>query len=87
MYLLTIDNLKNSKFLSREIPFEVPKIHWVSEPNVKIKIFMPDGSIKEALAEPSIKNVKEDDIIQLVRVGFCRVDSVNGEFLLYFAHK
>jgi glutamyl-tRNA synthetase len=87
MYLLTIDNLKNSKFLSREIPFEVPKIHWVSEPNVKIKIFMPDGSIKEALAEPSIKNVKEDDIIQLVRVGFCRVDTVNGEFLLYFTHK
>jgi hypothetical protein len=48
---------------------------------------MPDGSIKEAIAEPSIKNIKEDDLIQFVRVGFLRCDKKDEEIVLYFAHK
>jgi len=66
---------------------EMPKIHWVSKPYVKVKVVMPDGLTKDAITEPDIKNVKEDEIIQLVRTGFCRCDKSDREIILYFAHK
>ena len=76
-----------SKFLSDDIKMKSPKIQWVSEPHIKIKIIMLDGSVKEAMAEPGIKNVKTGDIVQLVRVGFCRVESVGKDVVLYFSHR
>jgi glutamyl-tRNA synthetase len=85
--LFTIKLKEKAEFLSEKIEFDTQKIQWVSEPNVKIKIIMPDGSIKEAIAEPSIKNIKEDDLIQFVRVGFLRCDKKDEEIVLYFAHK
>jgi glutamyl-tRNA synthetase len=78
---------KKVEFLSNEISYEIPKIHWVSEPNVEIKIIMPNGEVKKALAEPSIKELKEGEIIQLYRIGFCRVDKMGEDKVLYFAHK
>jgi len=78
---------KDSKFVSEKIKMESPKIHWVSEPNVKIKIIMPNGEVKSALAEPDIRKAKVDDLIQLVRTGFCRVDKSKKDIVLYFAHK
>ncbi|MHA1743245.1 MAG: glutamate--tRNA ligase, partial [Candidatus Heimdallarchaeota archaeon] len=60
--------------------------HWVSG-GVEVKIVMPDGSVKKAVAEPDVKKLKEGDLIQLTRVGFCRVDKVNKDIVLYFAHK
>lgn len=86
MNLFSIKLKKEAEFVSKEIKFEVQKIHWVSEPNVKVKLVMPNGEIKEALAEPEIKNVKIDQLIQLPRVGFCRVDSTKP-LVLYFTHK
>lgn len=76
-----------ASFVSKDIKFEDRKIQWVSEPNVKMKITMPDGSMREALAEPSIKKANVGDIVQLVRVGFCRVDKTGRQMVLYFAHK
>ncbi len=78
---------KKVEFLSNEISYEIPKIHWVSEPNVKVKIIMPNGEVKKALAEPSIEELKEGEIIQLYRIGFCRVDKMGEDKVLYFAHK
>jgi glutamyl-tRNA synthetase len=86
MNLFSIRLKKEAEFISKEIKFEVQKIHWVSEPNVKVKIVMPNGEIKEALAEPEIRNVKINQLIQLQRVGFCRVDSLEP-LVLYFTHK
>lgn len=63
---------------------DVPKIHWVSSKNVKIKVIMPDGREIEGLAEPEIKKVKPDQIIQAERIGFLRCDKKG---LFYFAHK
>ncbi|MDI6806804.1 MAG: glutamate--tRNA ligase, partial [Candidatus Aenigmarchaeota archaeon] len=85
--LFSIRLREKAEFISEKIKFEVQKIHWVSEPNVKIKIVMPDGSTREALAEPEIKNVKVDQLTQLQRIGFCRVDSMAPELVLYFSHK
>lgn len=78
---------KISEYKGKELSKEIPKIHWVSEPNVSIKVVMPDASIKEALAEPEVNNLKVNDLIQLVRVGFCRVDKTKPKIVLYFTHK
>jgi glutamyl-tRNA synthetase len=63
---------------------DVPKIHWVSSKNIKIKVIMPDGNEVEGLAEPEISKVKHDQTVQFERIGFARLDKKN---LFYFAHK
>jgi len=82
-YFCTIKLGKKSKFVSSRVKYEVPKIHWVSEPHEKVKILMPDGKEVKAFGEPLIKKLKEGEIIQLFRVGFCRI----GKDILHFAHK
>lgn len=81
-YFCTIKLNEISEIVSPKVKFEVPKIHWVSEPFEEIKILMPNGEEITALAEPSIKNVKKGEIIQLFRVGFCR----KADGIFYFSH-
>ena len=85
--LCSVKLKRNSDFLSKEIKFEYQKIHWVSEPNIKIKLIMPDGKVKSGIGEPSMKKLKPGEIIQLQRFGFARVDKVNKDIVLYFTHK
>lgn len=87
MNLFSVKLDDNAAFLSHDVKMESPKIHWVSEQNVKVKVVMHDGSIKEVIAEPNIENTKTDDVIQLVRTGFCRVEKQGKNTVLYFAHK
>jgi len=87
MDLFTVKLDKQSEFISKKVKYEVPKIHWVSEPNVKIKIVMPDGSITKGAGETNMKKLKVDNIIQMPRIGFARVDIIKKEMLLYFTHK
>jgi glutamyl-tRNA synthetase len=84
MFTIKLDEI--SSFVSNEVPQEVPKIHWVSTPNVRIKIIMPNGNEKEALAEVSVKELKEGDLVQFYRVGFCRLDD-KKTLTFYFTHK
>ncbi len=68
---------------------DIPKIHWVSSKNVKIKVFMPNGKEIEGLAEPGIINLNTNDTVQFVRIGFARVDKIDKKkkrVELYFAH-
>jgi glutamyl-tRNA synthetase len=78
---------KDAEFVSDEIKFESQKIQWVPEKNVKIKIVMPDVTIKEGIAETNVKKLKVNQLIQLVRIGFCRVDKVDKDIVLYYSHK
>jgi glutamyl-tRNA synthetase len=78
---------KEAKYISQEIKFESQKIQWVPEKNTKIKIVMPDGNIKEGIAENNVKKLKVNQLIQLVRIGFCRVDKVDKDTVLYYSHK
>jgi glutamyl-tRNA synthetase len=87
MNLFSIKLKKDSEFKSKKISMDLQKIHWVSEKNVKIKIVMPDGSVKEAIAEPDVMDLNKDDLIQIYRTGFCRVDKPGRDMVLYFAHK
>lgn len=63
---------------------DIPKIHWVSSKNVKVKIIMPDGKEVEGLAEPEVSKVKPEQTVQFERIGFA---SCNKKGLFYFAHK
>jgi len=78
---------KQAKFTSKEVEMKMPKIQWVSEENAPIKIVMNNGSLKEGIAESGIKKLKVDDRIQLVRIGFARIDKTKPEIILYFTHK
>lgn len=77
---------RESTYAGNEIVKKIPKIHWVSEPNVKVRIVMPDASMLEAAAEPSVRCVKVDDVVQFERVGFLRVDKISP-LTFYYAHK
>lgn len=87
MNLCSVKLKRNSEITSKDVKYEIQKIQWVSEPNVKIKIVMPDGNVKTGLGDPGMKKLKGGDIVQLQRIGFCRVDKAGIERVLYFAHK
>jgi len=84
MNLFSIRLKKNSEMTSKDVKYEIQKIHWVSEPNMKIKIVMPNGKELNVLAEPSVKKLKKGDIAQFPRIGFARLDK---KMTFYFAHK
>ena len=85
MNLFSVKLKKKPEFTSKKISLKVQKIQWVSKSNIKIKIVMPDGSIKKVMVEPRIKNIRVNKLIQLVRIGFCRIDKAGK--VLYFTHK
>lgn len=64
-------------------------IHWIpASDNIEAEVVMPDASIIKGLAEPSCKNLKVGDIVQLERFGFARLDEIKDDKLIfYFAHK
>ncbi len=65
-------------------------IHWlpVQKDLIKTTIFMPDGKKLEGLSEPLTAKLKEDDIIQFERTGFCILDKKEKNRLeFWFAHR
>jgi hypothetical protein len=78
---------KKSKFLSQKIEYSDPKIQWVSEPNMKIKLLMPDGSMKEMLVAPDISKVKNGSIVQFYRLGFCKIEKKGRSLMARYGHK
>jgi glutamyl-tRNA synthetase len=64
-----------------------PIIQWVSEPHMRIQIMMPDGSIHQAIAEPIIQEVADEEAVQLIRIGFCGANWEDGRLTFYFAHR
>jgi glutamyl-tRNA synthetase len=64
-------------------------VQWVAASSgLKAEIIMPDTSLVEGVLEASGMVLKVDDVVQLERFGFARVDQVNGSKIrFYFAHK
>ena len=78
-----LDN--TSVFLSKEVK-DIPKIQWLAE-GVPMRVVMPDGAPAEGLGEPSIRSARVDDVVQLERFGFVRIDNIGAEVKAYFAHR
>ena len=89
----SINDRHLATFHSSEVDFELKKkrriIHWLpaSEDLVKTNLLMPDGSLRTGFSEPTTKKLKAGDIIQFERVGFGRVDKIERELVVWFAHK
>ncbi|MFH1668923.1 MAG: glutamate--tRNA ligase [Candidatus Woesearchaeota archaeon] len=51
-------------------------LHWLpkSDALVDVEVMMPDKKVETGLAEPSVNGVKEGEVIQFERFGFCRLD-------------
>lgn len=64
-------------------------VQWVDAASgLQAEIVMPDNSLVEGILEASGKVLKVDQVVQLERVGFARVDQVKGSKIrFYFAHK
>ncbi|ADG13488.1 glutamyl-tRNA synthetase [Methanocaldococcus infernus ME] len=62
-------------------------IHWIpTEETKRVKVLMPDGEVKEGLAEINF-NPEVGEIIQFERFGFCRVDDVGDVITCCYAHR
>lgn len=79
---------KNSEYIGNEIIQDMPKIQWVSDKNIKIKITMNDGSTIKCIGEPDMKKLKVDNVIQLTRMFYARVNKKGKNMLsLFYTHK
>jgi glutamyl-tRNA synthetase len=58
------------------------KIHWVQD-HIEAEILMPSGPSKKGFCEPACLNLKESDIVQFERFGFCRLDKKGQENLVF----
>lgn len=61
-------------------------IHWVSEDNIPIRVYMPDGEVKEGLCESGVKN-EVDKIVQFERFGFVRIERDDGGIRGCYGHR
>jgi glutamyl-tRNA synthetase len=64
-------------------------VQWVPLKGVVvIEVVMPDATVVTGYAEHSISSLKGGDVVQLERVGFARLDQINGHIpRFYYAHK
>jgi glutamyl-tRNA synthetase len=66
----------------------IPIIHWLSDKgNIETEVVMPNAKVIKGLAEPSLKNEKIENTVQLMRFGFGRIDNFDNKLLrIYFSH-
>lgn len=78
---------ERAKRLESDLSPSVPKIQWVSVPNVEAEVVMPDGSKVKGLADPGVEALSAGTLVQFVRFGFCRLDSRRaGAAAFRYAH-
>ena len=65
-------------------------IHWLPKQKdlVKTEVLMPDKKLIKGLAEPMVEKLKENDVIQFARFGFCRLDKKEkNKLCFWFTHR
>ncbi len=86
---------EEGKFIFHSLEYEKYKengekiIHWLpKEELVKVEVLMPDNKLVKGLGEKGLKDLKEDDVVQLERFGFVRCDKKEkNKLTFWFAHK
>jgi glutamyl-tRNA synthetase len=89
--LFNVNLDRNTKSVkSQAISDNMQKIQWVPEGGVDVKILKPGekGGELNGIGEPEMKNLKVGDVIQMIRIGFGRIDKKNRAGIqIVFAHK
>ncbi|MEM4260195.1 MAG: glutamate--tRNA ligase [Candidatus Woesearchaeota archaeon] len=88
------DKVDNKSLIFDSLEYEEYKdkgekiMHWLplSKDLVDVEIIMPDHEIKKGKAEYGVKNLKEGDVVQFERFGFCRLDNKKN-MVFWFTHK
>jgi len=83
---ITFDSLEYEKYKEKGEAI----MHWlpVQKGLIDIELLMPDKTILKGLGEPLIKQIKPGTVVQLERIGFCRLDKIeNNVFKFWFAHR
>ena len=72
---------------AREV--KAPLVNWLPEENNLLgNVVMPDASVTRGPIESHIRNEKAGSIVQLVRFGFGRIDSIDSKTAtVYYAHR
>ena len=66
----------------------ISKIQWVPGlDNVEIQVLMPDGSLIRGLGESTCKELKIDQIVHFERFGLGRVNEIESNIMIFYAHK
>ncbi len=88
MHFCNIDLNEIAKVTGKANKEGIPKIHWVPEKNLKVRLVMNTGKEIEGICEPEIEKVKVGSTVQFERIGFCRCDENSKKSrVFYFAHK
>lgn len=85
-------NFRNLEFVSENLDMKLKAklIHWlpISNDLINVELVMPDNTIVKGLGESELNKLKIDDVCQLVRVGFCRLDKkLKNKLVFYFGHR
>jgi glutamyl-tRNA synthetase len=70
---------------------KAPIVQWVpADDNVNVEVVMPDANKAAGVGERGLEKLSEGSIVQLVRIGFARLDSKDAsarKLVFYFAHE
>jgi glutamyl-tRNA synthetase len=84
LYNIRLD--RNAQFLGKQL-LPYPKIQWVPQKHVNMKILMPDNTIVRGIVEDNITKLKKGERIQLQRFGFVYLDVVRSDYVYgYYIH-
>ena len=64
----------------------VPIVHWAPNDSVDAEVLMPDGQVRNGLAEPMLASAG-GTVVQLERFGFVRVEQSSPTIRCVFAHR
>lgn len=60
-------------------------IHWLpKDETINVEVLMPDNTIIEGYGEKLLNDLKEGAIVQFVRFGFCRLDKIENDKLVFW---
>ena len=83
-----IEAILHSKSHEEAKRLKMPLIHWIpAGSGIPCKVFMPDGTTVNGLAEDNVKFTHPGEIVQFERFGFTRIDSIDDGIEAYYAHK
>jgi len=84
LYNIRLD--RNAQFLGKQI-LPYPKIQWVPQQYVNMKILMSNNTLVRGFVEDNITKVKKGERIQLQRLGFVYLDVVKKDYIYgYYIH-